>query len=353
MNEISGIRNFKLIKSSCKYFTKVRFSGSSPIKTAKSVAEHMFKKDNIKKATFCLQETTKGSKRKTYNYIAHQSKTKVIITVDTETKPKIIKKKGGSAFQDNELVVLYDTQNKKFLTLPYIFEPVELYKKAKSKDKSEKEFVGYQLLLNDDLLNDDHRYLWQLYKNPHNGDDDEFLIQLVDNPTKDSESLSELNQDYTYLNVSFYKNIINLSTDILEDQLFYMLGSHKSFFKIELKEDINLLHYSSIYGNPFASYPDEIWNYLPKIQVIRYNELEDFKNKIIKQNTKNLTTRLRNREEGQKPKRRPGPRPTTQLSMPISSSPKHQTKRQLSSSPTNIINKRHKLSSPQELSLNK
>lgn len=69
------------IQNSCINVSGGRYKSSSPLKAAKKAATRLYKKaknmpkyKNIRRITFTLRESTKGSDKKSYNYKAAQVK---------------------------------------------------------------------------------------------------------------------------------------------------------------------------------------------------------------------------------------------------------------------------------------
>lgn len=89
-------RNFKIISSNVG-FNGGRFSDLYPIKAAYKVAEKLFLNNKLHKIDFCIQETTKNSKKKLYKYIAIKKKDKI--------KVKSNRKIRGGGVNDNLLYI--------------------------------------------------------------------------------------------------------------------------------------------------------------------------------------------------------------------------------------------------------
>jgi len=98
------LRYFTIERSSIK--TKGgRYKADAPREAAKKAAARLFKEAKTKtQLTFCLRETTKGSKQKEYHYTGkkvYEKKSKTEFKISVVSRKKYVKNSGGSTIDEN------------------------------------------------------------------------------------------------------------------------------------------------------------------------------------------------------------------------------------------------------------
>jgi len=120
------------MSSSKRYFTAVvgskehgLYNSSSPSSAARKIVNKLCATSKSKKVEFCVQEITKGSKKKTYGpYLGKMKKNKIIVHLKKDKLNKIIK--GGRVEKTD--FIQRQTNNSQFAVIrknyfrkPYIF----------------------------------------------------------------------------------------------------------------------------------------------------------------------------------------------------------------------------------------
>ena len=82
-----------------------RYKADAPREAAKKAAARLFKEAKTKtQLTFCLRETTKGSKQKEYHYTGkkvYEKKSKTEFKISVVSRKKYVKNSGGSTIDEN------------------------------------------------------------------------------------------------------------------------------------------------------------------------------------------------------------------------------------------------------------
>jgi hypothetical protein len=219
----------------------IRLRGTAVRSVAKKAGEYLFKNSSKKMINFCLKETTKNSRHKSYNYRARISSSG-IITLKTKKSNG-----GGTQFHTDDIVLLYNVKDGRYLS-QYDINDESIYIDPNMKyDMGNVYGQSYNLV---DRNYIDKNALWKVHKYKNT-----YVFSLLFPTSK-----------YKHLN---HKNFATLQYNRKDNNFIhttetYFISDQKRYFTITENDEITD-------ELRFCPYLDR----LPPLQVIRVS-LEDF-----------------------------------------------------------------------------
>jgi hypothetical protein len=153
------MRHF-ILECASVHLKGIKVRGMTVRPVAKKAAEYLFKKSSKRVINFCLKETTKNSRHKSYNYKATISASG-IISLKLKNKKQTKKSNGGGTlFDTNDIVILYDKKADKYLS-QYDINDESMYTELRTEEWHPPYGQSYNLV---DRNYIDKKALWKIHK---------------------------------------------------------------------------------------------------------------------------------------------------------------------------------------------